>query len=52
MILINRHPENPFPVICKWCGKVYRTSTVKGSHGICQPCAAKFQQEIDEYFKK
>lgn len=33
---------------CGWCGVDLRPGTLPVSHGICDPCKAKFQAEADE----
>lgn len=35
-------------VICAWCKKIEKPGTLPASHGICDECAAKLQEEIDE----
>ena len=48
MTKINKQAEGSFPVYCAWCGRVCNYSTIMGSHGICKPCQAKAEKEIEE----
>lgn len=46
MVKINPKAEKLYPVICSWCGKIVRYSTIKNSSGICQSCRDKVWAEI------
>ena len=39
MTRINPLPENPFPMFCKWCGRLICYSVLENSDGICSVCA-------------
>jgi hypothetical protein len=39
MVKINPLPENPYPMYCKWCGRLICYATTKNSDGICTYCA-------------
>ena len=38
-------------VICAWCGKHLSgpVGSVEISHGICEPCETKFNEQLEEF---
>lgn len=45
MIKINPSPENPYPVVCSWCGRLLYYTEIKNSDGMCEDCADKLLTE-------